>query len=105
MSLYSFISSTVDMKPKMFELKFKYKILDRLRGEWSDLAYALCFHTTTVKAIKREAADRNEAVISVLSRWLGGEGEREPRTWATLLEALTDMGDSRLAQEIGKKLK
>ena len=89
----------------MFELKFKYKVVETVQADWADLAYALHFQSATVKAIKKDAGDVNEACTDVLSRWLGGEGERGPRTWATLLEALTDMGKTELAKEIGKKLK
>ena len=95
---------TVDMKPKMFELKFTHKVVEMVQADWADLAYALHFQPATVNAIKEDAGGVNEACTSVLSRWLDGEGERGPRTWATLLEALTDMGKTELAKEIGKKL-
>ena len=36
----------------------------------------------------------------MLGRWLAGEGERGPRTWATLLEALKEIGNPELAEEI-----
>ena len=93
------------MKPKIFELKFKYKVVEKVKADWEELAYSLYFEHDTVKAIKEDAGDVNKACTSVLSKWLDGEGERGPRTWATLLEALTDMGKTELAKEIGQNLK
>ena len=92
------------MKPELFELKFKYKVVEQVQADWDDLAYALRFQSATVKAIKKDADDVKERCTDVLSRWLAGEGERGPRTWATLLEALKDMGKTELAREIGQNL-
>ena len=71
----SIVSFAVEMKPKMFELKFKYKVVEMVQADWADLAYALHFQSATVKAIKKDADDVNEACTDVLSRWLDGEGE------------------------------
>ena len=95
----------VEMKPEIYDLKFKHKVVEKVQADWADLAYALQFETSTVKAIKKDADDVNEACIDMLSRWLNGQGERGPRTWATLLEALVDMEQTELAEEIRRKLK
>ena len=95
-------------KPKIFELKFtENKVVEKVKADWEELAYALYFEHDTVKAIEKDthSGDVNKACTSVLSKWLDGEGKRGPRTWATLLEALTDMGKTELAKEIGQNLK
>ena len=95
----------VEMKPKIFDLKFKYKVVEKVQADWADLAYALRFKTSTVKMIRRDACDVNEACTDMLSKWLDGHGERGPRTWATLLEALADIEQTELAMEIHYKLR
>ena len=95
----------VEMKPEIYDLKFTHKVVEKVQADWADLAYALKFETSAVKAIRRDAHDVNEACTDMLSRWLDGQGERGPRTWATLLKALTDMKQTELVKEIRRKLK
>ena len=101
----SILSFAVYMKPKMYELKSKHKVVQAAQADWEELAYALYFEETTVSAIRRDTHNVNAACTTVLSKWLAGEGEREPRNWDTLLEALADMGQTELAKEIRQKLK
>ena len=68
------------------------------------MAYALRFERPAVSAIERNKSDVRGRCIDMLSRWLAGEGEREPRTWGTLLEALKEIGNSELATEVRCKL-
>ena len=88
----------------MSELKFKHKVVRETQAVWEELAYALHFDTAIVDAIKRDAHNVEEACTDVLSRWLDGEGERGPRNWSTLLDALKDIGKTELAKEIGSNL-
>ena len=91
-------------KPKIHHLLTQYKVIPTVEAKWEDMAYALKFEHPTVSAIERNKSDTRGRCIDMFSRWLDGEGEREPRTWGTLLEALEEIGNSELATEICCKL-
>ena len=94
----------VEMKPKMIDLILKYKVVEKV--DWSILAYALDFDLATVMTISSKCdINMKEACTAVLSMWLGGKDGREPRTWGTLIEVLTDIDQRKLAEEIGYNLR
>ena len=95
--------SLVDLcqKPKMRHLTTQYNVVPTVQAKWEELAFSLEFEYHMVQTIQRNhAQDVKAACIDVLGRWLAGEGDREPRTWGTLLEVLKDIGNSELAKDI-----
>ena len=88
----------------MFHLTVQYKVVGEVKADWKILAYALGFSYSEVKAIDMDARNVKGACSDMLGMWLEGQGKREPRNWATLLEALKDIGHSELANEVYSKL-
>ena len=89
----------------MHHLTTLYKVVPTVEAKWEELAYSLGFEYPTVQSIKKNYPQAVKmACIDVLGRWLDGEGDREPRNWATLLEALEEIGNSELAETIRNKL-
>ena len=76
-------------------------MIPTVAAKWEELAYALKFDFGEVEITKKNhPLDAVGACIYVLGTWLGGEGDQGPRTWATLLKALREIGNCELADEI-----
>ena len=85
----------------MRHLTNQYKVVPTVQAKWEDLAYSLEFDHPTVQSIKmNHGHSMKSACIDVLGKWLAGDGDREPRTWVTLLEALEEIGNAELAKQI-----
>ena len=78
------------------------QVIPTVAHKWSELAYALKFEFPEVEKIKKNhPLDVAGACSYVLGTWLGGKRDnQEPRTWATLLEAVRQIGNGELADEI-----
>ena len=82
-------------------LTTQYKVIPTVEAKWEELAISLEFEYPTLQSIRTNNVQNVKAACTdVLGKWLAGEGERGPRTWATLLEALKEIGNPELAEEI-----
>lgn len=80
------------------------KVIEEVSPYWENLALALQFRDSVIRAVERNKYFQVEAACqSILQRWLDGEG-RQPATWATLIECLKDIGHSNLASELRREL-
>ena len=76
-------------------------MIDTIAPKWQDLAYALRFDSATVQAIKVDLRHSvKEACRDVLGKWLDGGGQRGPRTWHTLIDALNEIENTELAKDL-----
>ena len=75
-------------------------MIKRTAANWSELAYALKFDNHDVETIGRNNRNVKDGCTVMLGNWLDGQGERGPRTWRTLLEALRDIDLTELADEL-----
>ena len=69
----------------------KFRLMDRLRPRWRDLAIALGFPGHSIAAMERK--DQPEAVYYLFDEWLRGanlDEDPRPLTWRTLITALRD---------------
>ena len=89
----------LDWIPELDDLLFyerngkKVCVIARIASEWEKLALALNIEAYIMRTIKRNHGNSCEdACTDLLRRWLEGEG-REPKTWATLVEALKEVPD------------
>ena len=80
-------------------------MVQRTQDKWKELAEHLHFENYQVKAIQLDNSTVKDMCRDMLGRWLEGGGEREPRTWNTLLLALREMNLSELADEVAAELK
>ena len=79
-------------------------MVTRTLGQWEELASALYFENSEVEAIERNNSTMVDRCIDMLRKWLEGQGSRGPRTWSTLLQALMEIGQIRLAAELQLQL-
>ena len=97
---FEHVSETgLDWIPELDDLLFyerngkKVRVIARIASEWEKLALALSIEAYIMRTIKRNHGNSCEdACTDLLRRWLEGEG-REPKTWATLVEALKEVPD------------
>ena len=76
-------------------------MIGTIAPKWPDLAYALHFDSATVQAIKVDIKHSvKEACTDMLVKWLDGGGERGPRTWHTLIDALNEIENTELAKDL-----
>ena len=68
--------------------------------KWESVAIAL---EIDYGAEERETHRVEAAVISILRRWINGEGE-QPATWETLIQALEDASYLNLAKDLRREL-
>ena len=76
----------------------------KTQGVWKQLATRLHFETHEVKAIEKDNTTVMQMCREMLGKWLEGQGQRKPRTWATLIEALREMDLEVLANELDAEL-
>ena len=71
---------------------------------WKQLAIdGLHFECHDVKAVELDNHTAMDRCRDMLGKWLAGHGERGPRTWSTLLQALMEIGQTELAKELQGK--
>ena len=67
------------------------------------LAIALDFDYSVIETVQRNQPEAELACISILSRWMNGEGQ-QPATWNTLIKALKDADYRNLAERLRREL-
>ena len=104
-TLFPFLS--LGDKPKLKQLQkldcpsgSKLRVINTIAAKWIRLAIAL---DIDYSAEQGDTRDDDEAIISILRRWIDGEGE-QPVTWGTLIEALEDAGCENLANDLRREL-
>ena len=81
------------------------KVIESVAAEWELLAYALQFSPAVVRTIHRDTKDCTAACEEVLYRWVNGaEGTRQPVSWATLIECLSDCDFAELLRDLENAL-
>lgn len=106
----------VGEKPKLKDLQLlkgpdgrKVRIIDEVAPEWEKLAGTLAFEAVEISCIKKDHCQ--EPVTScrqVLDTWLQENPDnqlRDPVTWATLIQCLTEADCSILVQDLQMVLK
>ena len=106
-----YIMKSSGEKPKLKELQLlkgpdgrKVRIIDEMAPEWEKLADTLGFEATEISCIKKD--HRQEPVTScclMLDTWLQESPNnqlREPVTWETLIQCLTETGCSILVLDL-----
>ena len=81
-------------------------VVPQIKAEWEDVAYALRYEITTVKAIKaKHNEDPKKCCRDLFIDWLSTDHGVGPKTWSTLLEKLKEVEDVAAAtQEIINEL-
>lgn len=97
--------------PKFHQLKFlkngnqKIQIIEEVAASWTDLAYALEMDDSLVTIIKADS--KHDSVVKACEEmfrcWLDGKGCKDV-TWKRLIEALTDIHHSVLAENVEQLL-
>ena len=68
-------------------------VIPRIKAEWEDVAYALCYDIPTVKAIKGNNQDPKKCCKELFVDWLSTDRGAGPKTWSTLIEKLKEVED------------
>ena len=79
------------------------RIIDTIAAEWEELAIALGFDGNVIKFVKKDfTQDSKGASCKILRMWLEGDYKdlKGPISWSTLLQCLTDIGYSKICQDI-----
>ena len=68
-------------------------VIPRIKAEWEDVAYALRYKISTVKAIKTNNENPKKCCQELFVDWLSTDHGVTPKTWSTLLEKLKEVED------------
>ena len=68
-------------------------VIPRIQAEWEDVAYALHYEISTVKAIKENNHNSKKCCRELFIDWLSTDHGAGPKTWATLIEKLKEVED------------
>ena len=60
---------------------------------------------TTLKKIEKDVNGVDERKREILAAWLQGKDNSKDRTWSTLVDAIRDMNNHSLANDISQHLK
>ena len=80
------------------------RIIDEMAPEWETLADTLGYEAAEISCIKKDHnQDPVTSCCQILDTWLQDNPDnqfREPITWATLIQCLTEAGCSILVQDL-----
>ena len=81
-------------------------VIPRIKAEWEDVAFALCFKIETVNAIMTKyQGDPKRCCRELLMDWLSTNHGASPKTWSVLLKKLKLVEDlAKVTDEIIKEL-
>ena len=68
-------------------------VIPRIQAEWEDVAYALHYEISKVKAIKQNNQNSKKCCRELFIDWLSTDHGAGPKTWATLIEKLKEVED------------
>ena len=75
-------------------------VVPKIQAEWEDVAYALRYKISTVKAIKAKCNDNPKKCCKELfTDWLSTDHGAGPKTWSTLLDKLKEVEDLAAARD------
>ena len=82
-------------------------VIPRIQAEWEDVAYALRYKISRIKAIKENNQNSKKCCRELFIDWLSTDHGAGPRTWATLIEKLKEVEDltaatNEIIDELGK---
>jgi hypothetical protein len=91
--------------PRLSELQLlklpngtELRIMKEVAPEWDDVAVALGFDGARIKAIKMDAHfEQREACLEMFTEWLAGGHDLQPPTWDALIQSLTAVGLTEIA--------
>ena len=79
-------------------------IIDRVAYEWERLGTALGFETPVIRAYERNHLTVQERCTGMMRDWLSGQHHYELVAWKTFLNALDDIRENVLSEDIKKVL-
>ena len=96
----------LNTRPELYQLSLlegnglTVKVVDMTASEWETVALRLFLKSHDISRIKRDHPQQSiQAATAVFSEWIQGKG-RQPKTWLTIIKALSEAGLETVARDL-----